>query len=279
MEPVAHFISAWDGLKLHALEWRGGHRRLPLLCLPGIVRTAGDFAGVAQQLGEGRRIISPDYAGRGRSGRSADVARYAPEACLRDILDLCAALHLHRVGVIGTSFGGLLSMGLAAARPGLIGAVVLNDIGPDIGAGGAEFVRRFVGHDPALPDLEACVAYLRSVLPPLSLSTDEDWRTMARLTYAPDGGGLFHPLWDTRIARLLDGPRPDLWTLFGALSHVPLLMVRGVVSDILLPETVTRMQAERPDMRVVSVDGVGHAPTLSEPVAAQAVRAFVDRLE
>jgi len=279
MEPVAHFISAWDGLRLRALEWRSGDSRLPLLCLPGIVRTAGDFAGVAQQLGEERRIVSLDYAGRGRSGRSADPARYAPEACLRDILDLCAALHLHRVGVIGTSFGGLLSMGLAAARPGLIRAVVLNDIGPDIGAGGATFVRRFVSHDPALPDLEACVAYLRSVLPPLSLSTDDEWRTMAQLTYAPDGGGLFRPLWDTRIARLLDAPRPDLWTLFGALSHVPLLMVRGAVSDILLPETVTRMQAERPDMMVVSVDGVGHAPTLSEPVAAEAVRAFLDRLE
>jgi len=263
---------------LHALEWRGGETRLPLLCLPGIVRTAGDFAGVAQILGEGRRIVSLDYPGRGRSGRCADAARYGPEACLRDILDLCAALHLHRVGVIGTSFGGLLSMGLAAARPGLIAAVVLNDIGPDVGAGGAAFVRRFVGHDPALPDLEACVAYLRSVLPPLSLETDEEWRTMARLTYAPDGGGLFRPVWDTRIARLLDAPRPDLWTLFGALAHVPLLIVRGAVSDILLPETVERMQTERPDMTLVSVDGVGHAPTLSEPVAVGAVQAFLDRL-
>jgi pimeloyl-ACP methyl ester carboxylesterase len=278
MEPVAHFISAWDGLRLHALEWRGGDSRPPLLCLPGIVRTAGDFAGVAQIFGEGRRVVSLDYAGRGQSGRSADAERYAPEACLRDILDVCAALHLHRVGVIGTSFGGLLSMGLAAARPGLIGAVVLNDIGPDIGAGGAAFVRRFVGHDPALPDLEACVAYLRNVLPPLSLSTDEEWRTMARLTYALDGDGRFHPLWDTRIARLLDGPRPDLWTLFGALAHVPLLLTRGTVSDILLPETVARMQAERPDMTVVSVEAVGHAPTLSEPVAAEAIRAFLDRL-
>ncbi len=278
MEPVAHFISAWDGLKLHALEWRGGDSRLPLLCLPGIVRTAGDFAGVAQRLGKGRRIVSLDYPGRGRSGRSADPARYGPEACLRDILDVCAALHLHRVGVIGTSFGGLLSMGLAAARPGLIRAVVLNDIGPDIGAGGAAFVRRFVGHDPALPDLDACVAYLRSVLPPLSLSTDEDWLTMARLTYALDGDGRYHPLWDMRIAQLLEQPRPDLWTLFGALTHVPLLLMRGAVSDILLPETVARMQAERPDMTVVSVEGVGHAPTLSEPAAVRGVQAFLDRL-
>jgi pimeloyl-ACP methyl ester carboxylesterase len=278
MEPIGQFISAWDGLRLHALEWRGGHERMPLLCLPGIVRTSGDFAGVAQRLSEGRRVVSLDYPGRGRSGRSADVARYSPEACIRDVLDVCAALHLHRVGVIGTSFGGLLAMGLAAARPGLIGAVVLNDIGPDIAADGAEFVRRFIDYDPELPDLASCVAYLRSVLPPLSLSTEEEWQAMARLTYAQDGDGRFHPLWDTRIARLLDGPRPDLWTLFGALAHVRLLLVRGTVSDILLPETVARMQAVRPDMAIVAVDGVGHAPTLSEPAAAAAVRAFLERL-
>jgi pimeloyl-ACP methyl ester carboxylesterase len=278
MEPVTHFISAWDGLKLHALEWRSGDSRLPLLCLPGIVRTGGDFAGVAQAFGQGRRVVSLDYPGRGQSGRCADVARYGPEACLRDILDVCAALHLHRVAVIGTSFGGLLSMGLAAARPGLIRAVVLNDIGPDIAAGGAAFVRRFVGHDPALPDLDACVAYLRSVLPPLSLSTDEDWRAMARLTYALDGDARFHPLWDTRIARLLDSPVPDLWTLFGALAHVPLLLTRGTLSDILLPETIARMQAARPDMTVVSVEDVGHAPTLSEPAVVGAVHAFLERL-
>ncbi|MDQ2805145.1 MAG: alpha/beta hydrolase, partial [Pseudomonadota bacterium] len=52
-----------------------------------------------------RRVISLDYADHGRSGRSRNAARYAPEACVRDVADLCAALHLHRAVVIGTSFG------------------------------------------------------------------------------------------------------------------------------------------------------------------------------
>ncbi len=93
----------------------------------------------------------------------ATVERYAPEACARDVADVCAALHVHRAVVIGTSFGGLLAMGLAAMRPGLVRAVVLNDIGPDIGAEGADFVRGFVGDDPALESLDACVAFLQGV--------------------------------------------------------------------------------------------------------------------
>jgi pimeloyl-ACP methyl ester carboxylesterase len=131
MDEIVHKISAWDGFSLVVREWRDGNARTPLLCLPGIVRTSGDFETFAHALGAGRRVVSPDYAGRGQSGRSRDITRYAPEACLRDVLDICAALHLHQAIAIGTSFGGLLSMGLAAARPSLFRAVVLNDIGPE----------------------------------------------------------------------------------------------------------------------------------------------------
>jgi pimeloyl-ACP methyl ester carboxylesterase len=279
MDAIVHHLSAWDGLQLIVREWHGGDAHTPLLCLPGIVRTSGDFEALAHALGRGRRVVAPDYAGRGQSGRSRDVARYAPEACLRDILDLCAALHLHQAITIGTSFGGLLSMGLAAARPSLLRAVVLNDIGPELGGDGTEFVRQFIASDAAFADLDAAVAHLRAVLPPLSLEGDAAWRAMARLTYATDGDGRLRPLWDTRIARLLNGRTPDLWALFGGLAHLPLLLVHGAASNILLPATVTRMQAARPDMQLVTLPGIGHAPTLTEPPVLAALHTFVAAVE
>jgi pimeloyl-ACP methyl ester carboxylesterase len=278
MDSIVHRLSAWDGLSLVVREWRDGTSGTPLLCLPGIVRTSGDFAALAKALGAGRRVVAPDYPGRGQSGRSRDVSRYAPEACLRDVLDICAALHLHDVVAIGTSFGGLLTMGLAATRPSLFRAVVLNDVGPDLGHTGTEQVRRFVGKDIAFADLDAAVAHLRAVLPPLSLDGDAAWRSMAALTYAPDGNGMLRPRWDTRIARLLNGRTPDLWPLFGALAHLPLLLVRGEASDILLPATVARMQAMRPDMASVSLPGIGHAPILGEPEVLAALGAFLDQV-
>jgi pimeloyl-ACP methyl ester carboxylesterase len=274
---LIHRLSAWDGLPLCVREWSDSDRHPPILGLPGLVRTGADFETLAAAIGEGRRVVAVDYPGRGGSGRSRDVQRYTPEACARDVMDICAALHLRQVVAIGTSFGGLLAMGLAAARPGLIGAVVLNDIGPEIGTEGSEFVRNFVALDPALESLEACVAYLRDILPPMSLHTPEAWQRMVELTYAPGPDGRFHPVWDTRIARLLSGPLPDLWSLFAALSHVPLLLVRGELSNILLPETVTRMQALRPDMPVVALPGIGHAPILTEPPALAALMAFLER--
>jgi pimeloyl-ACP methyl ester carboxylesterase len=278
MVAVVHRLSAWDGLPLVVREWHDGNVRSPLLCLPGIVRTSGDFETLAHAIGAGRRVVAPDYAGRGLSGRSRDISRYAPEACLRDVLDICAALHLHQVIAIGTSFGGLLGMGLASGRPSLLRALVLNDVGPDIGSDGAEFVRRFIGNDIAFADIDAAVAHLRALLPPLSLDGDAAWRTMTALTYAPDSDGMLRPVWDTRVAGLLNGGTPDLWALFGGLAHLPLLLLRGEVSNILLPATVARMQAMRPDMAVVSLPGIGHAPTLAEPEIVAALQAFLDEL-
>jgi pimeloyl-ACP methyl ester carboxylesterase len=277
VDPLIRDISAWDGLRLRVYIWHGGDSAPPVLCLPGLVRTAGDFAGLAPAIVQDRLVIAIDYPGRGGSGWTRQVARYAPESCLRDVLDVCAALHVHQAVAIGTSFGGLLAMGLAAASPGLIRAAVLNDIGPDIGTEGADFVRDFIGIDPALESLDACIAFLRACLPPLSLETEADWRGMAELTFQRGADGRYHPVWDIRIAGLLQRPPPDLWPLFGALSHVPVLLLRGEVSNILLPGTVTRMLAERPDMQVVTLPGIGHAPILTEPPALAAIQAFLAR--
>lgn len=275
MDPVIWRISAWDGLPIHIRVWDGGEAQSPILCLPGLVRTGGDFETLAPAIGAGRRVVAIDYPGRGESGRSSDIRRYTPEACLRDVMDACAALHIHQAIVVGTSFGGLLAMGLAAARPSLVRAAVLNDIGPDIAPEGAGFVRDFVGKDPSLESLDACVTFLRKCLPPLSLEGDAAWRRMAELTYQPGNDRRFHPVWDIRIATLLNRPPPDLWPLFGALAQVPVLLVRGAVSNILLPGTVTRMQAMHPGMTVVTLPDIGHAPILTEPLALAAIQRFL----
>lgn len=246
-----------------------------MLCLPGIVRTGADFGDFAEVYAGRRRVVAIDYLGRGGSDRAREVSRYAPEAMLRDVVEACAAMHLHRAAVVGTSFGGLLAMGIAAMRPGLVERVVLNDIGPRIGAAGEAFIRRFVAEDPALPDLAAASAYLRMMLPHLSFTTEAEWRRFAALTYRDGADGTWHPTWDVRIAELLKGPVRDLWPLFGALAGVPVLLLHGVHSTLLLAETVERMRALRPDMTVCEVPGVGHAPSLAEPEARAALARFL----
>jgi hypothetical protein len=52
--------------------------------------------------------------------------------------------------------------------------------------------------------------------------------------------------------------------------------VRGAESDILSRDTAAPMAARQPSLRRVEVDGVGRAPTLSEPDVGTALDAFYD---
>ncbi len=282
---IGRTVSAWDGLALHVHDWGPVGDAPALLCLPGLVRTGADFADLAGRYGAGRygagrygagrRVVSLDYAGRGASGRAASVERYAPEACLRDVLDVCSALHLHRAIVIGTSLGGLLAMALGVARPGMLAGVVLNDIGPEVGSAGLDIVRHHVADDPALPGLAEAAAHLRARLADLSLSGETEWQRFAGLTYAQGPDGRFHPRWDTRIAALVGRKVPPLWPLFHTLAGVKLLLVHGGRSTILTTATVDRMRAARPDMGYAVVPDSGHAPTLNEPAVVAALDGFL----
>jgi pimeloyl-ACP methyl ester carboxylesterase len=76
----------------------------------------------------------------------------------------------------------------------------------------------------------------------------------------------------------MNGKTPDLWALFGGITHLPLLLVWGEASAILLPATIERMRSVHPDMAMVSLPGIGHAPTLNEPVIVAALREFIDEV-
>ncbi len=70
----------------------------------------------------------------------------------------------------------------------------------------------------------------------------------------------------------------DLWGAFAGLKTVDSLVVRGAHSDLLSADTVERMKAENPAMESVIVPNVGHAPTLEEPEAAEAIDRLLARI-
>src|SRR5690242_6312598 len=81
------FISAPDGLKLHARCY--GPRTasgLPVVCLPGLARTAADFDALARVLADGgaRRVLAIDYRGRGLSEYDRDPDNYNYQVELAD---------------------------------------------------------------------------------------------------------------------------------------------------------------------------------------------------
>src|SRR3954452_17611842 len=104
-----------DGLKLFARDYRPAASGLiPILCLAGLTRNSRDFDTVAPLLARNRRVVVPDYRGRGRSEYARDWSSYRPNIELADVMLLLDQLAIPRLAVIGTSRGGIVGMLMGA---------------------------------------------------------------------------------------------------------------------------------------------------------------------
>jgi pimeloyl-ACP methyl ester carboxylesterase len=273
--------TAFDGLSLFYREYGDSSRtETAALCLPGLTRNSRDFDGLATRLAATRRVICPDYRGRGRSDYDSDPGNYIPSVYLDDLRQLLAVVGCHHIVAIGTSMGGLLAMGLGAMMPSVLKAVVLNDVGPDVGGPGLARILDYIAEDRPQPNWDDAVAALRDFMPNLTLPTPADWRAAAEGTFRKGEDGLLHFDWDVRLVETLrDGPPvPDLWPVFRSLRRLPVLAVRGEVSDVLTVDTFQRMANEHPTLLRITVPGTGHTPTLVEPEVLGALDTFLKEL-
>lgn len=272
---------AQDGLSLYFRDYgpRDG-TEIPLLCLTGLARNSKDFAPFAARVSAlGRRVLCLDYRGRGRSGYDPDPMNYQPATYLNDIRHMLAALGLHRVVVVGSSLGGILGMGMGAAMPTAIAGLILNDVGPEIDTTGFARIQDYLKADRPHRSWDEAVADLKTIFTNNSF-TEAEWREVAEGTFRQGDDGLLHFDWDVKLYKPIEKSPgiPDLWPYFNSVRHVPMLVLRGEKSDILLPGTVERMVANHPSIRAVTVPGAGHIPTLKEPEAVEAVDDFLGRI-
>ncbi len=111
----------------------------------------------------------------------------------------------------------------------------------------------------------------------------EDWLAMAKRLYRLNSAGRIVLDYDLRIAEPFRVPgaesAPDMWRVLAALGNAPALVVRGGNSDILSEATAARMIETLPDAELLTVPGVGHAPTLDEPGVDEAIARLLARAE
>ena len=275
-------VSTFDNLSLYIRDYGNPlDGRPPLFCLGGLTRNSKDFDSLAERYSaDGRRVICPDYRGRGQSQYDPNWRNYDPRIYIRDIQDMLAALNVHRVVVVGTSLGGILGMGMAAAMPTALQAVVMNDVGPVVETEGLDFIIDYIKEDRPHDDWDAAVETIKRMLPNLTFQDDDIWLRMAQNTFRECEDGKLRFDWDVDIAKPLLAPDyeiPDMWPLFRALKDIPALVLRGAESDILSRECFSEMQTVKPDLLAVEIPRAGHVPTLAEPESRAALDDFLGR--
>ena len=283
------FWSSRDGLKLHFRDYPGpeGASLTPVLCLHGLTRNARDFEILAPRLAQSRRVICPELRGRGESEYARDAATYKPAQYFDDVALLLEQENITQFVAIGTSLGGLMTMGMAmgaALNPDAprITAAVLNDIGPVMEPAGLERIKDYVGQGRSFATWVHAARGIEQVQGEAHPGQPLDfWIGLAKRWMTVSSGGRIVFDYDMKIAEPFADLDPsiqaDLWPAYEALAAQPLLVLRGDRSDLLSAETLAQMLARAPGAEGVTLPDVGHAPTLEEPEALAAIERLLAR--
>ena len=276
-----YYYHSTDGLRLYARIYparaAGG---LPVLCLPGLTRNSRDFAALAEHMSERHEVIAADLRGRGLSAWDPDPSHYHLSHYVEDAWSLLDSRGTLRVVVVGTSLGALMGMVLAT-RPDRIAGVILNDAGPELDLVGLLRIGSYAGKLPPVRSWAEAAAQAKAIhdkaVPGL---TDAQWMEYARRNYRENAAGVPVPDMDPQIASGFKQPPTgplQMWPLWAQITGVPMLVIRGGVSDLLSAATVERMRREKPDLEHLTVPTRGHTPLLDEPECLAAIDGFLAR--
>ncbi|HWO17858.1 MAG TPA: alpha/beta fold hydrolase [Kofleriaceae bacterium] len=273
-----------DGVRIHFVR-SGPRGATPLVVLHGLSANAQYFTGLLRAgLDERHDVIRVDLRGRGQSDAPEGEGRYSMQAHGEDVLAVMDAAGLDDAVLVGHSFGGLVTVWLAARHPSRIRRQVLADIsGPTIQ--NPEIVRLLYPLldrlDREFPSFERYLDFIRG-LPFLAGVWTDELLEYLRADVADLPSGAVRPRTPRRVIDqcLQLGARED-WAGLIAQARAPALALHapGAFGPAGAPPLVLRAQADDlvaclPDARLASVPG-NHMTMMFGP-GARAVVAAID---
>lgn len=275
MEATSNYLVC-AGREIHYMEWGTQHADT-VVAWHGLARTGRDMDDIAAHLSKRWRVICPDTVGRG-------LSQWSPvpddEYCLAFYEQLAVSL-LDQLGIasclwLGTSMGG--AIGLHAAASGLRGRIrrlVMNDIGPELARPAVERIRSYAGSPASFATVSELENYFRTVYKPYGWLSDAQWRRLTETSTRRLPDGRVTPHYDPAMVRqfIAHPDDYDQWPAWDSLE-IPVLVLRGQDSDLLLPDVAEAMRSRGPRAVVVTMPDCGHAPALNTPEQYALVERF-----
>jgi pimeloyl-ACP methyl ester carboxylesterase len=283
-EPRLDHVQCLHHGGLHRMAyWQWGNPANPrvLVCVHGLTRQGRDFDTLARSLCDQYRVVCPDVVGRGRSEWLDDPMHYAVPQYVADMVTLLARLDAREVDWVGTSMGGLIGLGVAALKGSPLRRLVINDVGPTIEPAAIARIGGYVGQPMRWSSFDEAADALGAISQGFGPHTREQWLALTEPQLQRDGD-VWKPRSDPSIAVPFKAVTPAmaaagealLWQAWDRL-RLPTLLLRGADSDLLSAATAKAMTERGPRARLVSFNGVGHAPMLVQPDQVAAVREFL----
>jgi pimeloyl-ACP methyl ester carboxylesterase len=272
-----------DGITLVGDEWKGDHATgsaapPTILMLHGGGQNRHSWKNTGQLLADqGFRVVAIDTRGHGDSDRAPE-ADYALESLTGDVLHVMDEIGTPVV-LIGASMGGLTGIMVAdEAGPKRVTKLVLVDVVPRFEKSGSARIREFMfNHVHGFDSLEEAAEAVADYLP---------HRTKPR---SPDGlkknlrlrNGRWYWHWDPNF---LTKPRDDPFERVDKMENaamrlqIPILLIRGKLSDVVSTEGVNDFLAKVPRAEFVELSEAGHTAAGDDNDAfSEVVVDFVNR--
>ena len=278
-EPQTVKFRGIDDLVLVADEWNADSSGSPtVLMLHGGGQNRFSWKNTGQILADGGfHVVALDSRGHGDSDRSPDGA-YTVDALCADTLQV-----LEQIGrpviLIGASMGGMTGILVAdVAGPAQVTKLVLVDVVPRYEKSGSARIRDFMfSHVHGFGSLEEAADAVAEYLPHRTKPRSPEG--LKKNLRRRDGRWYWH--WDPKF---LTAPADDAFIRQEKLEQaaidltVPILLIRGKLSDVVSPEGVKDFLAKVPHAEFVELSDAGHTAAGDDNDAfSEAVVQFVSR--
>lgn len=256
--------------KISYLEFGDPNNSNILLCIHGLTRNAHDFDYLANEISKNYRVISIDMVGRGDSEWFKNRKYYQYDTYIKDIILFLDALNIKSVNFLGTSMGGLIGMAIATYYPKYIKNLIINDVGPELPKHTLTRIRKYINLNPEFDNLDEAEQHLKIILKYFGITEDEHWKHITQYAVKLNENGKYKLKYDPMVTAGDQNSSDDaddnkkmveLWYLWKKIK-IPILLIQGSKSDILLESTVKKMQSFR-DFNLYVIDA-GHAPALMQ---------------
>ena len=298
LDPALDFVSCPDPNGTHRMaywSWGESSASHVVVCVHGLTRQGRDFDLLARSLVASAkkanlpaiRVVCPDVVGRGQSEWLKDPMAYHFAQYAGDMAVLLQSLHaqqaIERLDWVGTSMGGVIGMLLAAQPlPTPIRRLVLNDIGPVVSWASILTMKNYVGKVGRVQSLQDAANAMWEISKSFGPHTSEEWLALSKhmVRTLEDGALTLH--YDPAIGvpvravtqEKAQAGEAALWQVYDLIA-CPTLLIHGALSELLSLSAVQDMQQRGPRAQVATIQGVGHAPTLTHEDQIDIVRRFL----